>query len=55
MCANDHTYHVSYEQGFLNGGYFPVEKALEMLTYDGDKEILRNAYSIYQSYLKLNA
>ena len=55
MCANDHTYHVSYEQGFLNGGYFPVEKALEMLTYDDDKEILRNAYSIYQSYLKLNA
>ena len=23
MVAADHAYHVSYEQGFLNGGYFP--------------------------------
>ena len=55
MYAPDHTYHVSYEQGFLNGGYFPYERALEMLSFDKDKEILRNAYEIYRNYQKLNA
>ena len=28
MHASDHSYHVSYDQGFLNGGYFPVERAM---------------------------
>ena len=40
------------EQGFLNGGYFPVERAMEMLTFEGDREILKNALEIYQRYLK---
>ena len=48
MRALDHNFHVSYEQGFLNGKYLPVDKAREMLTYDGDKVILDNAYKIYQ-------
>ena len=52
MVAADHSYHVSYEQGFLNGGYFPIDRALELLTYDGDRDILRNACEIYQRYLK---
>jgi len=55
MHANDHSFHVSYDQGFLNGGYFPIDRALELLTYDRDREILRAAYDIYQSYRKLNA
>ena len=48
MRANDESYHVSYEQGFLNGGYYPVPKARELLTYEGDKAILDTAYEIYQ-------
>ena len=52
MVAPDHSFHVSYEQGFLNGGYFPVERAMEMLTFEGDREILKNALEIYQRYLK---
>ncbi len=52
MVAADHNYHISYEQGFLNGGYFPVNRALELLTFDGDREILRNACQIYQKYLE---
>ena len=50
MVAADHEFHVSYEQGFLNGGYFPVDRALELLSYEGDRDILRNACQIYQKY-----
>ena len=48
MRAEDPAFHISYEQGFLNGNYYPVEKARELLTYEGDKEILDNAYEIYK-------
>ena len=54
MHASDHSYHVSYDQGFLNGGYFPVERAMEMLTFEGDREILRAACRIYDEYRQLN-
>ena len=47
MRALDRTFHVSYDQGFLNGNYYPVEKARKMLTYAGDRPILDNAWAIY--------
>ena len=52
MRAEDPSFHVSYEQGFLNGNYYPVEKARQMLTYDGDRPILDNAWAIYQESRK---
>ena len=55
MRAEDHTFHVSYEQGFLNGKYVPVDQAREMLTYEGDKAILDNAYKIYEESLRLES
>lgn len=51
MVAPDHSFRISYDQGFLNGGYFSIERALELLSFDGDKEIIRSAYQIYQRYL----
>ena len=50
MVASDHSYRVSYDQGFLNGGYFPIDEALNRLSFDGDREIVRAAYQIYQKY-----
>lgn len=50
MVADDKHYRISYDQGFLNGGYFPVDKALELLTYADDREIIQSAYQIYQKY-----
>ena len=47
MEADDENYHISFEQGFLNGGYYPVERAREMLTHDCDRDILDAAYRIY--------
>lgn len=50
MVAEDQNFHVSYDQGFLNGGYFPVERALQLLSFEGDRAILRSACEIYQKY-----
>ncbi len=47
MRATDGRFQISFEQGFLNGGYYPVAKAREMLTYDGDRPILDAAWGIY--------
>ena len=48
MRAEDRTFHVSYDQGFLNGNYYPIDRARDMLTYDSDRTILDNAYQIYR-------
>lgn len=48
MRANDHSFRISYDQGFLNGGYYPVDRARSMLTYEADKQILDTAYDIYR-------
>lgn len=50
MRALDESFHVAYEQGFLNGKYLPVDRAREMLTYEGDKTILDSAYAIYLQF-----
>ena len=55
MRALDRSFHVSYEQGFLNGNYYPVSRAREMLTYDGDRPILDSAYAIYKENLRKQA
>ena len=47
MEANDADYHISFEQGFLNGGYYPVARARGMLTHECDRDILDAAYQIY--------
>lgn len=47
MQAKDHTYHISYDQGFLNGGYFSIPRAMELLTHDKERAILQSAYDIY--------
>ena len=38
MEADDESYHISFDQGFLNGGYYPIDRALSMLTHDCDQQ-----------------
>ena len=47
MIADDASFHISFDQGFLNGGYYPIPKAREMLSHDCDRDILDTAYQIY--------
>ena len=55
MRAQDRNFHISYEQGFLNGNYYPVVRARALLTYDDDRPILDNAYAIYRQSMKKDA
>ena len=48
MVADDPSFHISFEQGFLNGGYYPFGKAREMLSHDCDRDSLDTALSIYR-------
>lgn len=47
MIADDADYHISFDQGFLNGGYYSIARAREMLSHDCDRDILDTAYQIY--------
>lgn len=49
MIADDDSYHISFDQGFLNGGYYTFDKAREMLTHDCDRGILDTAITMYQN------
>ena len=55
MVAEDDHFHISFDQGFLNGGYYAIEKAGEMLTHDCDKAILQEAYKMYCDCKKASA
>lgn len=52
MVADEGSFRISFDQGFLNGGYYSIEKAEEMLSHDGNREILKNAYQLYLDYCK---
>jgi hypothetical protein len=49
MRALSEEYRIAFEQGFIDGDWYPVEKALEMITYSQDRSIVRIAFDIYQS------
>jgi 8-oxo-dGTP pyrophosphatase MutT (NUDIX family) len=34
--------------GFLDGGFFPIEKAMDMVTYSQDKSLLMMSYQTYK-------
>ncbi len=47
MEAIDNNISVNKEEGFIEGGFFPIEEALEKITYSQDKSIVRLAYRKY--------
>ncbi len=49
MIADDDSYHISFDQRVLNGGYYTCEKEREMLTHDCDRGILDTAITMYQN------
>lgn len=46
MRAGDRRYRIAFEQGFLDGDYYPYEVAVRLLTHEQDREILRKAREI---------
>ena len=46
MRASDRRYRIAFEQGFLDGDYYPYEISVRLLTHEQDRDILRRARQI---------
>jgi len=46
MRAGSGRYRIAFEQGFLDGDYYPFDVAVRLLTHEQDREILRKAREI---------
>ncbi|MBO8167662.1 MAG: NUDIX hydrolase [Thermoanaerobacteraceae bacterium] len=44
MEAEHDNVNISKEDGFIDGGFFPIEEALEKITYSQDKSLVRVSY-----------
>ena len=51
MRAEADTFRIAFEQGFIDGGWYPVESALDMVTYTQDKSLLRLAFEKYKAFM----
>ncbi|MEA4897256.1 NUDIX domain-containing protein [Bacillota bacterium Meth-B3] len=49
MRANSALYRIAFEQGFTDGDYFPIDEALERVTYSQDKALVSVAHEKYRS------
>ncbi|CCQ92547.1 NUDIX hydrolase [[Clostridium] ultunense Esp] len=45
----DH-YNINKEEGFKEGGFYPVDKAIEMITYSQDKSLVSLSYKKYLEF-----
>lgn len=52
MRAPDRRYRIAFEQGFLDGDYYPIDAALKLLTHEQDQAILENARAVIESAAK---
>ena len=50
MQATSDSYSYNKEQGFTDGGFFPIDEALEKITYSQDKSLVRLAFRRYNFY-----
>ena len=48
MRAKDERFRVASEQGFLDGKYYSIEEAQAYISHEKDREVLNNAWQIYQ-------
>ena len=47
MKAEDFSYRLAFEQGFVDGDYYLIDQALELITYSQDKALVKVAYDKY--------
>lgn len=54
MESRDKEYEVNKHEGFLDGGFFPIEHALDLVTYSQDKSLLTLSSEKYQELKSLD-
>lgn len=50
MEAEDENYQINSEEGFQDGGFYPIEEAIEMITYSQDKSLVSLSYNRYLEF-----
>lgn len=55
MTTADEEFNISKEDGFVDGGFYPIDKALEMITYSQDKSLVNVSYFKYKTLTKVLA
>lgn len=50
MESKDEEYSINHEEGFKEGGFYPIEKAIDMITYSQDKSLVSLAYKRYLEF-----
>ena len=51
MQAQSPSFRIAFEQGFTDGGWFPLDEALDMITYTQDKSLVRLAWEKYKAQM----
>lgn len=51
MQAQSPSFRIAFEQGFTDGGWFPLDEALDMITYTQDKALVRLAWEKYKAQM----
>jgi ADP-ribose pyrophosphatase YjhB (NUDIX family) len=55
MSTNDKNFKINSDEGFLDGGFFPIDKALDLITYSQDKSLVNVSYSKYKLLNEITA
>src|SRR5690625_2382293 len=50
MEAEDENYKINSEEGFQDGGFYPIEEAIEVITYSQDKSLVSLSYNRYLEF-----
>ncbi len=50
MESKDEEYAINLEEGFKEGGFYPIEEAINMITYSQDKSLVNLAYKRYLEF-----
>ena len=50
MESEDENYEINRDEGFLEGGFYPIEEAIEMITYSQDKSLVSLSYKKYLEF-----
>ena len=50
MESDNQDHSINIKEGFQDGGFYPVEKAINMITYSQDKSLVSLSYKRYQEF-----
>ena len=50
MESKDEDYSINLEEGFKEGGFYPIDEAIDMITYSQDKSLVSLSYKRYLEF-----